>query len=151
MAASRYRRDFAEDLAQEVFVVLEEKYAQVTSLEELLPLAFEILRFKMMGWRNKAIRRGENTAVDVTEFPIADRTEGQDVLLDRQRRLERLTAALGQLGERCQKMFRWKLEGKGFPEIQKLFGADSINTIYTWDSRCRKELQAKMEDMGSGQ
>ena len=151
MAASRYRRDLAEDLAQEVFVVLEEKYAQVRSLEELLPLAFEILRFKMMGWRNKAARRGENRTVDVTEMPISDGAEGQDVLLDRQRRLERLTVALGQLGERCQKMFRWKLEGKGFPEIQKLLGETSINTIYTWDLRCRKELQAKMEVHRGGQ
>ena len=151
MAASRYRRDLAEDLAQEVFVVLEEKYAHVVSLEELLPLAFQILRFKMMAWRNKAYRRGENTAVDVTQEPIADSAEGQDVLLDRQQRLERLTLALAKLGERCQKLFRWKLEGKSFPEIQQLLGAESINTIYTWDLRCRKQLRAKMEGQGGRQ
>ena len=51
-------------------------------------------------------------------------------------------AALAQLGERCRDLFRWKLEGKNFPEIQTLMGQTSINTIYTWDLRCRKRLMA---------
>jgi RNA polymerase sigma-70 factor, ECF subfamily len=37
-----------------------------------------------------------------------------------------------------------KLEGKTFPEIQGILGAASINTIYTWDLRCRKQLQERM-------
>jgi RNA polymerase sigma-70 factor (ECF subfamily) len=37
-----------------------------------------------------------------------------------------------------------KLDGKGFAEIQEILGAGSINTIYTWDSRCRKELMDRM-------
>jgi RNA polymerase sigma-70 factor (ECF subfamily) len=35
---------------------------------------------------------------------------------------------------------RLKLEGKSFVEIQKQMRAGSINTVYTWDFRCRKEL-----------
>ena len=35
---------------------------------------------------------------------------------------------------------RLKLQGKTFPEIQKIMGAAAINTIYTWDHRCRKNL-----------
>jgi len=31
-----------------------------------------------------------------------------------------------------------------FPEIQQIFGERSINTIYTWDSRCRKQLLVLM-------
>ena len=131
-------------------MVLEEKYRHVTTAEEILPLEFEIMRFKLMGWRNRDARRGENTQRDVTEFDLADSAEGQDVLIDRQRRLERLTTALQQMGERCRNIFRWKLEGKGFPEIQKLLGAENINTVYTWDARCRKELQAKMADQEKG-
>ena len=47
---------------------------------------------------------------------------------------------MSQLGERCRELFKWKLEGNSFPEIQKLMGQTSINTIYTWDLRCRKQL-----------
>ena len=127
-------------------MVLEEKYRHVTTVEELLPLAFEIMRFKLMGWRNRDTRRGETTQLDVTEIPLADPSPGQDILIDRQRRLDLLTTALAGMGERCRNIFRWRLEGKGFPEIQKLLGADSINTVYTWDARCRKELLIKMTD-----
>ena len=48
-------------------------------------------------------------------MPLADPGESQDVLIDRRRRLQRLETALAGLGERCRKIFRWKLEGKGFP------------------------------------
>ena len=52
-AASRIRKESAEDLAQEVFVVLEQKYPHVERLDELVPLAMQILRFKMAAWRRK--------------------------------------------------------------------------------------------------
>ena len=42
-------------------------------------------------------------------------------------------------------MFRLKLEGKSFAEIQAILGAGSINTVYAWDFRCRKQL---LEFMG---
>ena len=47
-AASRYRRDLAEDVAQEVLGLLHEKYPHVTELTELVPLALQIARFKIM-------------------------------------------------------------------------------------------------------
>ena len=43
-----------------------------------------------------------------------------------------------------REIFRLKLLGRSFSEIQKEMGAASINTVYTWDARCRKHL----EDMG---
>ena len=60
-AASRMGRDAAEDLAQEVLVVLHEKYPQVSRLDELVPLSFQILRFKLVSLRRKTARRGECT------------------------------------------------------------------------------------------
>ncbi|HJZ96040.1 MAG TPA: hypothetical protein VKE70_06015, partial [Candidatus Solibacter sp.] len=60
-AASRMGRDVAEDLAQEVLVVLHEKYPQVSRLDELVPLSFQILRFKLASLRRKTARRGEYT------------------------------------------------------------------------------------------
>jgi RNA polymerase sigma-70 factor, ECF subfamily len=133
-------RDAAEDLAQEVLVLLHEKYSQVTRLEELVPLSFQILRFKMVSSRRKAARRGEYTQVSVEDVQLPDGGADPVTALERKQTSERLTAAIGKLEGRCRDLFRLKLEGKQFAEIQKLLGASSINTIYTWDARCRKRL-----------
>src|SRR5580692_8581112 len=143
-AASKLSRDSAEDVAQEVLMVLHEKYAAVDRLEELVPLALEIARFKIWGARRKSVRRGENTSVSVDDLPLAG--SGPDPLeqTERRERLDNLEAALKQLGDRCRELFRLKLEGHSFPEIQKRMKAASLNTIYTWDFRCRKQLAEKL-------
>jgi len=143
-ATSRLSRDLAEDLAQEVLVVLHEKYARVTELTELVPLAFQILRFKMLDAHRKSLRRGEYNQESVDDLPLADPGDDPATQLDQKQRVDRLLAAMAQLGDRCRELFRWKLEGKSFPEIQKIMGQNSINTIYTWDLRCRKQLLTLM-------
>jgi RNA polymerase sigma-70 factor, ECF subfamily len=136
-AASRIGHDVAEDLAQEVFIVLEEKYSEVTALDELLPLSLRILRFKMAGYRRKQVRRGETQ--DLTDLP-ADGGMSPEAWAERQELLGRLEQAIPKLGERCREIFRLKLLGRSFAEIQEELGAASINTVYTWDARCRQKL-----------
>lgn len=143
-ATSRVSREQAEDLTQEVLVVLHEKYPTVSELTELVPLAFQVLRFKMLDAHRKAFRRGEYNQESVEEMPLADPGDDPATQLDQKQRVDRLLAAIAQLGERCRELFRWKLEGNTFPEIQKLMGQASINTIYTWDLRCRKQLLSLM-------
>ena len=142
-AASRLSRDTAEDLAQEVLMVLHEKYSHVDRIEELLPLSLQIVRFKIMGARRKMVRHGEFSQVSVDDLPLAGSsdTEGET---SRRLMVERLRKALPRLGERCRDLMKYKLQGKTFPEIQAIMGAASINTIYTWDFRCRKNLQDLM-------
>jgi len=144
-AASHLSRDLAEDLAQEVLLLLHEKYAHLESPEELLPLSLQIVRFKIMSLRRKAVRHGEYTQVSVTDIPLPDLDAGPADQLERKQMLERLAHAMGQLGERCRHLMRLKLQGRNFAEIQKAMGARSINTVFTWDLRCRKHL---MELMG---
>jgi RNA polymerase sigma-70 factor (ECF subfamily) len=143
-ATLRVSRAQAEDLAQEVLVVLHEKYARVTELTELVPLTFQVLRFKMLDAHRKSLRRGEYNQESVDDLPLADPGDDPAARLDQKQRVDRLLAAMAQLGERCRELFTWKLEGKNFPEIQKLMGQNSINTIYTWDLRCRKQLLSLM-------
>ena len=143
-ATLRVSRAQAEDLAQEVLVVLHEKYAHVTELTELVPLAFQVLRFKMLDAHRKSIRRGEYNSESVDDLPLADPGADPATQLDQKQRVDRLLTAIGHLGERCRELFKWKLEGKSFPEIQTLMNQTSINTIYTWDLRCRKQLLAFM-------
>ena len=145
-AASRMQRDAAEDLAQEVLILLHEKYGDLDRLEDLLPLSLKIVRFKMLARRRKALRRGEFTQVSVDETQMPDgRIDALTALEEREAR-ERLLAAISGLGERCRKLLAMKLEGKSFAEIQASFGAGSINTIYTWDFRCRRQLMESMRD-----
>jgi len=143
-ATLRVSRAQAEDLTQEVLVVLHEKYPNVADLTELVPLAFQILRFKMLDAHRKSLRRGEYNQESVDDLPLADPGDDPATQLDQKQRVDRLLAAMAQLGERCRKLFKWKLEGKSFPEIQKIMGQTSINTIYTWDLRCRKQLLSLM-------
>jgi len=143
-ATSRLSRDRAEDLTQDVMAVLHEKYSQVTELVELVPLAFQILRYKMLDTHRKALRRGEYNLASVEELPLADTAADPAAQLDQKQRVDRLLTAMTRLGQRCRELFKWKLEGKSFPEIQRLMRQTSINTIYTWDLRCRRELLTLM-------
>lgn len=145
-ATSRVSRDHAEDLTQDVLAVLHDKYPTVSELTELVPLSFQVLRYKMLDAHRKALRRGEYNQESIEELPLADPGDDPVTQLDQKQRVDRLLAAMAQLGEHCRELFRWKLEGKSFPEIQKLMNQTSINTIYTWDLRCRKQLLTFMGD-----
>ena len=143
-AASHLSRDAAEDLAQEVLLLLHEKYAHLEFLEDLVPLSLRIVRFKMMGLRRKAARRGESRQVSIEDIPLPDLDASPADDLERKELAERIARAMSQLGERCRELLRLKLEGRTFPEIQKMMGVEAINTVYTWDHRCRKRLLALM-------
>jgi RNA polymerase sigma-70 factor, ECF subfamily len=139
-AASHIAGDAAEDVAQEVLILLHEKYAHLERPEDLLPVALQIVRFKVLSLRRKAARHGEYNQVSVTDIQLPDLGSSPLSALERQEMLGRLNHAVGQLGERCRELLRLKLRGKTFPEIQKIMGAASLNTVYTWDHRCRKNL-----------
>ncbi len=121
-------------------MLLHEKYAHLERPEDLLPLSLQIVRFKIMSLRRKAVRRGEYTQVSITDIPLPDLDANPADFVERKEMMEQLTRAMGQLGDRCRDLMRLKLQGKSFPEIQKIMGASAINTVYTWDHRCRKHL-----------
>ncbi|NWJ42015.1 MAG: sigma-70 family RNA polymerase sigma factor [Geothrix sp.] len=139
-AASRYAGAHAEDLAQEVLMLLHEKYGHLDRIEDLLPLAFQILRFKLAAHRRKAARRGEYDAVDVDQFPPPSDAPDPATVLEHKELLAKLMGGIARMGERCRELFRLKLQGRSFAEIQGLMGATTLNTVYTWDHRCRKQL-----------
>lgn len=143
-AASRYSREGAEDLAQEVLVVIHEKYGHVARMEDLVPLSLQILRFKLFAQRRKAVRHGEYAQVSVDDHPLPADAPDPEEAAARRELLERLTAGVARMGERCRELFRHKLQGHSFPEIQELMGAETLNTVYTWDHRCRKQLLERM-------
>jgi len=139
-AASRSAGAHAEDLAQEVLVLIHGKYGHLDRMEDLVPLAFQILRFKLVAHRRRTARRGEYDAVDVDVFPPVSDAPDPATVLERKELLAKLMGGIARMGERCRELFRLKLQGRGFTEIQGLMGAASLNTVYTWDHRCRKQL-----------
>lgn len=143
-AASRYVKDSAEDLAQEVLMVLHGKYAHVEALEELLPLAFQIMRFKLAAHWRKEERHQTRWNVDPEEFPIPSDAPSPHEAMARRECLDRLCRTMRELGPRCREIFKLKLQGRSFPEIRELLKVDSLNTVYTWDHRCRRELLERM-------
>ena len=124
--------------------MLEEKYRHVERLEELLPLSLQIVRLKMSALRRKTVRRGEYTSISVEDTPLPDRADDPAQEFERNQLRARLIDAIGEMEDRCREMFRMKLEGKSFEEIRRALDVHSINTIYTWDFRCRKELQERL-------
>lgn len=125
-------------------MVLHEKYPAVDRIEDLLPLSLEIARLKIWSARRKSVRRGENTSVSVDDLPLAGSLPDPLEQTERRRLLNDLEAALKQLGDRCRQLIRLKLEGHSFAEIQKRLKVESLNTLYTWDFRCRKQLAEKL-------
>jgi len=139
-AASRIGRDSAEDLAQDVLILLEEKYPEVNGIADLLPLSLQIARFKLAAIYRKSARHGESSQVSVDDIQIPDLSQDTADEYERRETMTRLAGAIAQLPPRCREMIRWKLQGHNFGEIQKLLNLDSINTVYSQDFRCRKQL-----------
>jgi RNA polymerase sigma-70 factor (ECF subfamily) len=136
--------DLAQDLAQEVLLVLHEKYSELDRIEDLLPLSIEIARLKIWAVRRKSHRRGEDRQVPVEDLPLVEGGADPFEQTSRRERAARLESAIAGLGERCRELFRLKLEGYTFPEIRSRLDAASLNTLYTWDFRCRKQLLERL-------
>ena len=104
-----------------------------------MPLSLQIMRFKMAGLRTKDACGGRGRATPVERFSCrtgAAARRPRAAARDARRMLTGDRAT----GDRCRELFRLKLLGNTFAEIQKEMGAATINTVYTWDARCRKKL-----------
>jgi len=139
--ASRVSRDMAEDITQDTLLLLSTKYAHLSSLSDLVPLSMRIARLKLMNHWRKA-KRAPVLSVDGPNPPPEPSAE-EDVEDSVQRRMmiEGLLQGVGKLSERCRRLMKLRLEGRDFEEIRQMMSVESINTVYTWDNRCRKSLR----------
>jgi RNA polymerase sigma-70 factor (ECF subfamily) len=145
-AASRIGRPEAEDVAQETLMVLHEKYGGVDSIDELVPLSMRIVRFKMAALWRKSARHGESSSVQAEDANLrSDDNPERDLIAGEQRRL--LLEALDELGERCREILKMKMAGLGFEQIRVRLGAGSLNTVYVWDLRCRRQLIERLKPL----
>jgi RNA polymerase sigma-70 factor (ECF subfamily) len=144
-AASRIGKEAAEDLAQETMMLLNEKYAHLDSREDLVPVAVRIMQFKIRAYRRSARR----DYVQAESVPLSDENTPDPEHEARFQQLrEQLLKAIERLGGRCQRLFLLKLEGYNFIEIKEKMGANSVDTVYTWDYRCRRDLRKLISPPG---
>ena len=73
----------------------------------------------MAGARRKSFRRGESGQIPVDDIQLASSTATPEEQARRRESVERLTAAIQKLGERCRELIRLKLLGRSFAEIQE--------------------------------
>jgi DNA-directed RNA polymerase specialized sigma24 family protein len=136
-------REDAEELAQDVSIVLMTRFADKGE-EELMKVAFGILaRMKIGKWR-KMQRRGEDSAVRVEGLPLPSGEDNPEVKLRKKQFAQRIANAVAEMGEPCATIFRLKVNGYATEQIQKAVGADSPNAVLIQVSRCRKKLAQKV-------
>ena len=131
--------------------MLHEKYPELDRIEDLLPLSLEIARLEDVGCaaqiqpprRGSRGQSGRCRCIDPRR--ATSREEDPFEQASRRGTVARIEAALAEhLGERCRELFRLKLEGYTFPEIQDAAPVATLNTLYTWDFRCRKQLLERL-------
>jgi len=135
----------AEDLTQEVLLLLTTKYSDVEDPGQLVALALGILRKKRADLWRKAARHGEASAEDPTGMPLPDGRPGPDAVTSDRERLRLFTKAVAHLGDRCRDLLRRKIEGQSFVEIAAQLG-HPVNTVYSWDHRCHQRLRGLLGD-----
>lgn len=140
------RANDPEDLAQEVLLELSRKYPQVESLEDLVPLSFRILHFKIRNDFRKRIRRKEDQQMPVEELLLAHPgADPEERLMGRQLG-RRLAEAVSRLKPKCRELLRLKLEHGSLADISELLDSP-LGTIYSRWSRCRKALESELRKL----
>jgi len=101
-------------------MLLQEKYAQLELLDDLLPLSCELCVLNDEPAAGKRYGRGENQPGSRSTIPPAgSRFLARPIYVERKEMLEQLTRAMSQLGDRCREMMRLKTPGEvvsGDPE-----------------------------------
>ncbi len=146
-ATSSVGRDRAEDLAQEVLVVLSEKYSDREDLKELLRIAFTTLNNKILNANRRRARWKTNQDVPIETFlltpaatnPGLQESDPQEWVVRREMR-GHLRTAITRLRPPCQELFRLELQGHSLKEIIEILGAPA-GTIYARHFRCLEALK----------
>lgn len=131
----------AEDLSQEVFVVVHRKLAGFEGRSKMQTWLYSICLRTMSDWRRRAVRREQPT-----EEPAAGQA-GPDLEAElvRRERLAKLRGALGQLDEDKRNVFvLFELEQLSMKEVAEAVGCP-LQTAYARLYAARNELRGRFE------
>ncbi len=133
-----------EDLAQDVLVELHRRYPDIEELDDLVPLSFRILDFKVRNESRKRIRRKEDQQMPVEELFLAGPDLDPEQRMMSRERGHLLARAAGRLKPKCKQLLRLQLEHRSLKTVSQLLEVPE-GTVYSRWSRCRKALRQLME------
>ncbi len=135
-----------EDLAQDVLLELRRRYPDLESPEDLVPLSFRILDFKIRNAARKRYRRKEDQEMPVEELMLAHPEENPEQRLMSRERRRQLSLAAGRLKPKCRQLLRLQLEHNSLKKISQLLEVPE-GTIYSRWSRCRQALKNEIRKL----
>lgn len=147
-AASKQGGQAAEDITQEVLVVLAEKEKALGS-----PLKFnDAMGFAVETLKYKCLEHGRRARKDSREIPVDDFSTHPGFVVDadqyvtleqkqeQKQLLERLKKGIRRLPERCQKLIKFDLERLDTKTISVQLNI-SVGNVWTTRSRCYEKLK----------
>lgn len=133
--------EWADDIAQEVMLLIHVRYPHLEKTHDLLPLGITIARLKIYEFQRRRTRGGAQFA---EEFDAVDsNSPSVEEQLIRKSAAERLRHGIRQLGVGCQQLLQMFLEGKKTDEMRGILGLTD-SAYYTRLCRCRQRLSLIM-------
>jgi RNA polymerase sigma factor (sigma-70 family) len=112
----------AQDIAQDVLILLEEKYKNIEDVENLVAVAIQTARFKLWDLRRKAETKAARygTSADTVHVPARTLTPEQILLAQEQTAM--LVEAIGHLDEDCRRLVELQRDDRTNDEIMVALG-----------------------------
>ena len=124
-------------------MVLARKYPDKGEADAV-PLAFRIIRLKIMEHRRRQANRGERRTVSVDDIQLKSPqgSSNPEELVSLQ---EAVYGALDQLGRKCRKLLLWQLEGLSGDEIARPAESFHAQCSVHRDQPLQEEIQASLQ------
>jgi RNA polymerase sigma factor (sigma-70 family) len=140
-------RQDAEDIAQTVLMLLEDKYKDIEDLEILVAVAIQTARFKLWDLRRKAETKAAQYGVSPDAVQLrANTLTPEDELLAKER-TARLVEAIGRLDGGCRRLVELQRDNRIDTEIQEALGC-SAPQLYLRRHRCFATLRKLLGEAG---
>lgn len=145
-ATSKVGEGRAPDLAQDVMLELTRKYSHLDDLDDLVPVAVQILKFKSWGDIRRRYRRKEDQNLQVEDVLLEYQGPSPEQWILKRELRGLLPKAVRKLSQACRELIGLQLEDKSLKEIIDHFQVPS-GTIYARSSRCRDALRTELRNL----
>lgn len=133
-------RQDAEDIAQTVLMLLEDKYKDIEDLEILVAVAIQTARFKLWDLRRKADTKAARYGAPAGAVQLRANTLTPEEILLAEERTAKLVEAIGRLDEGCRRLVELQRDNRFDAEIQEALGY-SAPQLYLRRFRCFGRLR----------
>lgn len=146
-------KQIAEDLTQDIYLVIFQKYMTATYKNGFLPWVFQIARNKI-GDHFRHIKRVRrvltgNPAEEDQDQPVSNEAVTPDKIFEYNELKQLIRWALKKIKKCCRSIIQALMEGRIKDYIsEQLQNGIRINTIYAHIHRCRKEFKNKLYQEG---